>query len=135
MGGHRRGRTDRKGPLSLLLVLLIAGVAAGVYLLRQGDAASAESPAPPTAAPAAQVQPLHLELSPLIIHGHIVEVKGKTDPGATVMINGQPVPAVRENGSFNYYTPPLPKGPFTVTVTAHDSQGQVKTVRRTVELD
>ena len=35
-----------------------------------------------------------LELSPFVQHGHVIEIKGKTEPKARVMVNGQEVPVV-----------------------------------------
>jgi len=38
-----------------------------------------------------------LELSPFVQHGHVIEVKGKTEKSARVMVNGTEVPGVRED--------------------------------------
>ena len=42
---------------------------------------------------------------PLIQHGHVIEVTGKTETGARVMVNGREVPIVTNDGSFHYFTP------------------------------
>jgi len=70
---------------------------------------------------------LALELDPLVQHGHVIEVKGKTDPHARVMVNGEEVPVIGGDGSFRYYTPPLPQGESVITVTAQNSKGGVST--------
>ncbi len=70
---------------------------------------------------------LALELDPFIQHGHVIEVTGKTEPGARVMVNGREVPIVSDDGTFHYFTPPLPNGENLVTVTAQNAQGGVNT--------
>jgi hypothetical protein len=70
---------------------------------------------------------LALELDPFIQHGHVIEVTGKTEPGARVMVNGREVPMVTDDGTFHYFTPPLPNGENLVTVTAQNAQGGVNT--------
>jgi len=70
---------------------------------------------------------LALDLDPFIQHGHLIEVTGKTEAGARVMVNGKEVPIVAEDGSFHYFTPPLPNGENLITVTAQNSKGGVNT--------
>ena len=53
---------------------------------------------------------IDLELDPFIQHGHVIEVTGKTETGARVMVNGSEVPMVTADGQFHYFTPPLPTG-------------------------
>jgi len=70
---------------------------------------------------------LALDLDPFIQHGHVIEVTGKTENGARVMVNGREVPIVADDGSFHYFTPPLPAGENMITVTAQNSKGGVNT--------
>jgi hypothetical protein len=70
---------------------------------------------------------LALDLDPFIQHGHVIEVTGKTEAGARVMVNGKEVPFVADDGTFHYFTPPLPNGENLVTVTAQNSKGGVNT--------
>lgn len=70
---------------------------------------------------------LPLELQPFVQHGHVIEVRGKTEPNARVMVNGQEAPLVREDGSFQFFTPPLPNGENLITVTAQNAKGRVNT--------
>ena len=76
---------------------------------------------------AADVQ-LPLELEEFSQQGHVIIVKGKTEPGARVMVNGQEVPSIQEDGTFTYYTPPLPTGESVITVTAQNAKGGVAKV-------
>jgi hypothetical protein len=70
---------------------------------------------------------LSLDLDPFIQHGHVIEVTGKTETGARVMVNGREVALVGDDGSFHYFTPPLPNGENVITVTAQNSKGGVNT--------
>lgn len=70
---------------------------------------------------------LSLELEPFVQHGHVIEVTGKTEVGARVMVNGREVPFVGDDGTFHYFTPPLPNGENLITVTAQNAKGGVNT--------
>ena len=70
---------------------------------------------------------LALTLDPFVQHGHVIEVRGKTDPAARVMVNGDEVPVIGSDGSFRYYTPPLSSGENSITVTAQNAKGGVST--------
>jgi hypothetical protein len=70
---------------------------------------------------------LSLDIDPLVQHGHVIEVTGKTEAGARVMVNGKEVPMISDDGTFHYFTPPLPNGENLVTVTAQNAQGGVNT--------
>jgi FecR protein len=68
-----------------------------------------------------------LDIDPFVQHGHVIEVTGKTEAGARVMVNGREVPFVGDDGGFHYFTPPLPNGENMITVTAQNSKGGVNT--------
>jgi hypothetical protein len=70
---------------------------------------------------------LSLALDPLVQHGHVIEVAGKTEIGARVMVNGKEVPIISDDGTFHYFTPPLPNGENLISVTAQNSKGGVNT--------
>jgi hypothetical protein len=75
---------------------------------------------------------IDLELDPFIQHGHVIEVTGKTQSGARVMVNGSEVPLVNADGGFHYFTPPLPTGEAVITVTAQTTQGGVNTQQKKI---
>jgi hypothetical protein len=77
---------------------------------------------------------LVLALDPLVQHGHVIEVRGKTDPSARVIVNGEEVPVIGGDGGFRYYTPPLPAGENTITVTAQNQKGGMSTKTEKVEI-
>jgi FecR protein len=75
---------------------------------------------------------INLELNPFVQHGHVIEVGGKTEVGARVMVNGQEVPVVGSDGSFHYFTPPLLPGESVITITAQNAKGGVNTLQKKV---
>jgi hypothetical protein len=79
-----------------------------------------------------QTEGIALDLDPFIQHGHVIEVTGKTQTGARVMVNGSEVPLVGSDGSFHYFTPPLPAGESVITVTAQTAQGGVNTQQQKI---
>jgi len=78
------------------------------------------------------MEAMNLDLEPFIQHGHVIELTGKTDIGARVMVNGREVPVIAADGSFRYFTPPLPAGENFITITAQNAQGGVNTVQKKV---
>jgi hypothetical protein len=79
-----------------------------------------------------QTEAIELELDPFVQHGHVIEVTGKTQTGARVMVNGSEVPMLGTDGSFHYFTPPLPTGEAVITVTAQTAQGGVNTQQKKI---
>ncbi|HEX4489555.1 MAG TPA: hypothetical protein VH088_24995 [Terriglobales bacterium] len=75
---------------------------------------------------------MNLELDPFVQHGHVIEVIGKTEVGARVMVNGREVALIGNDGSFHYFTPPLPDGESVLTITAQNSRGGVNTQQKKV---
>lgn len=75
---------------------------------------------------------INLDLDPFIQHGHVIELTGKTEVGARVMVNGREVPVVGIDGKFHYFTPPLPAGESVITVTAQNATGGVNTLQKKV---
>jgi len=79
-----------------------------------------------------QTEAIDLELDPFVQHGHVIEVAGKTQIGARVMVNGREVPMVTTDGTFHYFTPPLATGEAVITVTAQTAQGGVNTQQKKI---
>ena len=73
-----------------------------------------------------------LGIDPLIQHGHVIELTGKTEAGARVMVNGHEVPVIAGDGSFHYFMPPLPSGESIITITAQNTRGGVNTQQQKV---
>ena len=68
-------------------------------------------------------------------HGRVIEIIGRTEPGARVLVNNEPVFDVLPNGAFKHFTAPLPNtGPNQITITAQNSKGKVATLRKTITI-
>jgi Glucodextranase, domain B len=76
---------------------------------------------------------LGLELGDFVQMGHVIEVKGQTEPNARVMVNGQEA-VVGSDGAFHHFTNPLPTGENLITVTAQNAKGGVNTQTRQVTI-
>jgi len=74
-----------------------------------------------------------LELESFSQHGHVIEVKGRTEPGARVMVNGQEA-IINSDGTFRHFTNPLPTGDNVITVTAQNQKGGTATESHTVTI-
>lgn len=83
-------------------------------------------------AQARQEESIALEVNSLVQHGRVIEIQGRTEPAARVMVNGQEVPFISSDGSFHYFTPPLPNGESLITVTAQNARGGVNTQQKRV---
>jgi hypothetical protein len=74
--------------------------------------------------------PTPLSLEPLVPKGSVVQVKGRTQPGAALTVNGQSID-VRPDGSFNEFLS-LGPGSQEVLVRAIGTNGAAAEQRRTV---
>lgn len=76
-----------------------------------------------------------LAVDRVIQHGRVLEIIGRTEPGATVLVNNETVFSVAPDGKFKHFTNPLPNsGASLVTITAQNSKGKVATLRKTVTI-
>jgi len=74
-----------------------------------------------------------LELGDFVQHGHVIEVSGRTETGARVMVNGQEA-VVNGDGTFHHFTNALPTGDNMITVTAQNAKGGVNTKQQPVTI-
>ncbi len=121
--------------------VIVSGLSEGAYywLVQSFDAAGKESVESErnrfTIIPKGKnTVPVNLELDPFVQHGHVIELIGKTEVGARVMVNGREVPLINPDGTFHYFTPPLPNGENVITITAQNSKGGVNTTQKKVEI-
>lgn len=76
---------------------------------------------------------LLLVIDNIIQHGRVIEIVGRTEPGASVTINAEPVAYVGPDGSFRHFTSPLPSpGAHTITIVAQNRRGEVVTRKQSV---
>ena len=115
--------------------VMVSGLGQGAYywLVLSQDAAGKESVESEknrfTIIPKGQdTEAITLDIDPFIQHGHVIEMTGKTEVGARVMVNGREVPVVGTDGGFHYFTPPLPAGESAITITAQNAKGGVNTL-------
>jgi hypothetical protein len=119
--------------------VLVSGLEQGAYywLVQSQDAAGKESVESEknrfTIIPkGSDTAAINLDLDPFVQHGHVIELTGKTEVGARVMVNGREVPLVGTDGAFHYFTPPLSTGESTITITAQNAKGGVNTKQKKV---
>jgi hypothetical protein len=68
-------------------------------------------------------QEMLLEVAGTELHGNVVEISGRTEPGAALIINGEQVADVRGDGAFKYFTAPLSRGSQTIVLTGQNRRG------------
>ncbi len=68
-------------------------------------------------------QEMFLEVSSTELHGNVVEITGRTEPGAALIVNGEQVADLRGDGAFKYFTAPLTRGPQTIVITGQNRRG------------
>jgi hypothetical protein len=68
-----------------------------------------------------------LRITELVQHGHILEIRGYSEPGAIVMINGEPAATIFDQNSFRQFVGPLSRGTTIITITSQTYEGGVST--------
>jgi hypothetical protein len=68
-------------------------------------------------------QEMMLEVGSTELHGNVVEITGRTEPGAALIINGEQVADIRGDGAFKYFTSPLTRGSQTIVLTGQNRRG------------
>jgi hypothetical protein len=63
------------------------------------------------------------------LHGNVVELIGRTEPSAALIINGEHVVDIRPDGSFRYFTQAFERGSHEIVVTGQNRRGGTATVR------
>jgi hypothetical protein len=64
-----------------------------------------------------------LEVDDTELHGNNVEVIGRTEPGAALIINGEQVADIKSDGRFRYFTQPMTRGSHTIVITGQNRRG------------
>jgi len=64
-----------------------------------------------------------LEVDDTELHGSVVELVGRTEPSAALIINGEAVADIRTDGHFRYFTQPLTRGSHEIVVTGQNRRG------------
>ena len=74
-------------------------------------------------------QEMLLEVDDTQLQGNVVEVIGRTEPGAALIINGEQVADIQPDGHFRYFTQPMAKGSHTIVITGQNRRGGTATKR------
>ncbi|HJZ64004.1 MAG TPA: hypothetical protein VKD70_06780 [Candidatus Acidoferrum sp.] len=70
-----------------------------------------------------KAQEMALEISGTQLHGRVAEIIGRTEPGATLIINAQPVANIAPDGNFRYFTDALEPGEHTIVIIGQNRRG------------
>jgi len=77
-------------------------------------------------------QEMLLEVDDTQIEGSVVEVTGRTEPGAALIINGEQVADIMSDGRFRYFTQPMTRGSHEIVITGQNRRGGTAIVRKEV---
>jgi hypothetical protein len=64
-----------------------------------------------------------LEVEGTELHGNVVEVTGRTEAGAALIVNGEQVADIRPDGRFHYFTQPMARGSHEIVITGQNRRG------------
>jgi hypothetical protein len=70
-----------------------------------------------------KAQEMLLEIQETHLMGRVAEIIGRTEPGAALIINGQPVSNIGKDGTFRHFTEPLLPGEHTIVVIGQNRRG------------
>jgi len=68
-------------------------------------------------------QEMLLEVDGTQLHGDVIEVMGRTEPGAALIINGEEVADIKTDGTFRYFTPVMTRGSHEIVITGQNRRG------------
>ncbi len=72
-------------------------------------------------------QEMLLTVEQTVIQGKVVEIIGRTEPSAAIIINGQQVADISPDGRFRFFTEPMTKGSHTIVITGQNRRGGTNT--------
>jgi hypothetical protein len=70
-----------------------------------------------------KTQEMALAIDGVQLHGRVAEIIGRTEPGATLIVNGAAVPNIAGDGTFRHFTEPLTPGEHTIVVIGQNRRG------------
>jgi hypothetical protein len=74
-------------------------------------------------------QQMLLEVDGTELQGNVVEVIGRTEAGAALIINGDQVADIQGDGKFRYFTQPMTRGDHEIVITGQNRRGGTATKR------
>jgi FecR protein len=79
-----------------------------------------------------KAQDMALEITGWQLHGRVVEIYGRTEPGAVLIVNAQPVANIAPDGNFRYFTEALEPGEHTIVIIGQNRRGGTATRQVTI---
>jgi hypothetical protein len=67
-----------------------------------------------------------LEVDGTELHGNVVEIIGRTEPGAALIIDGESVADIGPDGHFRFFTQPMARGSQVIVITGQNRRGGTK---------
>lgn len=107
----------------------ISGFGSGEYFWRvrsvdeKNNVSEPSDPFQFTLAAQGKEQQMFLSVDDTQLQGNVIEVIGRTEPGATLMINGEQVADIQPDGHFRYFTQPMQKGSHVLAITGQNRRG------------
>ena len=68
-------------------------------------------------------QEMLLDVDSTELQGNVVEVIGRTEPGAALIVNGEQVADIQSDGEFRYFTQPMTRGSHSIVITGQNRRG------------
>ena len=68
-------------------------------------------------------QEMLLSVDDTELQGNVVEIIGRTEPGAALIINGEQVADIKTDGQFRHFTQPMARGSHEVVITGQNRRG------------
>jgi len=68
-------------------------------------------------------QEMLLDVDDTELQGNVVEVIGRTEPNAALIINGEQVADISSDGHFRFFTQPMTRGNHTIVITGQNRRG------------
>ena len=68
-------------------------------------------------------QDMLLEVDGTQLSGNVVEVFGRTEAGAALIVNGEQVADIQPDGHFRYFTQPMARGSHEIVITGQNRRG------------
>lgn len=115
-------------------VLISATLIVAVHLHRAAQEHYKRPPSENAERPLSTVLPPALSVEAIKQHGHIAEIIAQTEPGATVMVNGEKAAVIFDGSRIKQFVGPLPDGITVITITAQNEKGGVNTQQVAVAL-
>jgi len=68
-------------------------------------------------------QDMLLEVDNTELQGSVVEIIGRTETGAALIVNGEQVADIQPDGHFRYFTQPMTRGSHQIVITGQNRRG------------